>query len=81
MSCTMQAMARKRTKLSDQLRQAIETADKSRYRIALEAGIHHATLSRFIHGKGGLSIDGLDRLAEVLGVELVAKRARGEKGR
>jgi hypothetical protein len=75
-------MKRKRTKLTDQLRRAIETAEKSRYRIALEAKIDHATLSRFMHGKGGLSMEGLDRLGEVLGLELKAKGpARKRKGR
>ena len=76
-------MARKRAKLTDQLRQAIETADRSRYRIALETGIHHATLSRFMNGEGGLSMDGLDRLGEALGLELVARRPpkrRAKKG-
>jgi len=79
MSDKMRPMKPKRTKLTDQLRQAIEAADKSRYRIALEAEIDHATLSRFMNGKGGLSMDGLDRLADVLGLELVAKR-RTKKG-
>jgi len=72
-------MTRKHTRLTDQLRQAIDTADKSRYRIALEAKIDHATLSRFMNGKGGLSMVGLNRLAEVLGLELFPKR-RTKKG-
>lgn len=78
----MRSMTRKYTRLTDQLRQAIDTADISRYRIALEAEIDHATLSRFMNGKGGLSMDGLDRLAEVLGLELVARqRPTKRKGR
>jgi transcriptional regulator with XRE-family HTH domain len=72
-------MARKRIKLSDQLRAAIDAADKSRYRIALEAGIHHATLSRFMNGKGRLSMDGIDRLAECLGLHIVAEGQQGSK--
>ena len=76
-------MRRKRAKLTDQLRQAIETAERSRYVIARETGIDQATLSRFMHGKGGLSMDGLDRLAECLGLELVAKppARKRKKGR
>ena len=76
-------MTRKPTKLTDQLRRAIDTADKSRYRIALEADIDHATFSRFMNGKGGLSMDGLNRLAEALGLELKAKRParKRKKGR
>ncbi|MDD4787764.1 MAG: helix-turn-helix transcriptional regulator [Pirellulales bacterium] len=69
----------KETKLTDQLRRAIETADKSRYVLWKETGIDQAVLSRFMHGKGGLSMDGLDRLAHALGLELVAKK-RPTKG-
>ncbi len=68
-------MARKQPKkLSDQLRAAIDASEMTRYRIALEAEIDHATLSRFMNGKGGLSVDSMDRLAETLGLELVARR-------
>jgi transcriptional regulator with XRE-family HTH domain len=63
-------MKRKRTKLTDQLRQAIDHSDKSRYQIAKETEMDEATLSRFMHGKGGLSMDGLDRIAECLGLNL-----------
>ena len=63
-------MARKRTKLSDQLRQAIETCGKSRYWLSKETGIDEATLSRFMHGKGGLSMPVLDRLGECLGLRI-----------
>jgi len=72
-------MARKRPKLTDQLRTAIETADKSRYRLSKETGIDEATLSRFMHGKGGLSMDGLDLLADALGLELTARRPAKRK--
>jgi transcriptional regulator with XRE-family HTH domain len=61
-------------KLSEQLRAAIDASEMTRYRIALEAEIDHATLSRFMNGKGGLSVDSMDRLGECLGLELVAKR-------
>lgn len=71
-------MGKKHTKLSDQLRAAIEAADMSRYRIALEAKIDHATLSRFMHGKGSLSFDGLDRLGKVLGLRFTAERTKGD---
>ena len=76
-------MTPKRIKMTDQLRRAIETADKSRYKLAQETGIDQATLSRFMHGKGGLSLDGWDLLAEALGLELVARRPakrRAKKG-
>ena len=73
-------MARERTKLSDQLRRAIDASDKSRYRISKETGIAQETLSRFMSGKGGLSIDGIDKLAECLGLRLDNRGSRS-KGR
>jgi len=80
---TLRFMKRESGKLSDQLRRAVDAAEVSRYRIALEAEIDHATLSRFMNGKRGLSMANMDRLAEVLGLELVAKRPtrRRQKGR
>ncbi len=73
LSDTMLGMENKRIKLTDQLRKAIETNDKSRYQIGQETGIDPATLCRFIHGKGGLSIDGLDRIADCLGLNLTTE--------
>lgn len=72
-------MATKRTKLSDQLRKAIETSGRSQYAICREAELAQATLCRFMQGKGGLSVDGIDRLAEALGLELVQRPPK--KGR
>lgn len=69
------SMRRKRAKLSDQLRRIIDGCDKSRYQISQETGIDQATLSRFMHGQGGLSMDGLDRIAECLGLNFTT----GEK--
>ena len=66
-------MKTQRTKVSDQLRVAIEVADKSRYQLSKETGISEAVLSRFMHRKGGLSMEGIDAIAESLGLELVAK--------
>jgi transcriptional regulator with XRE-family HTH domain len=64
------------------LRAAIEGGPKSRYLIAKETGIDEATLSRFIHSKGGLSMDGLDSIADCLGVNLTTVSApRAKKGR
>jgi transcriptional regulator with XRE-family HTH domain len=65
-------MAKKPAKLTDQLRAAITASGKSLGQIARESGIDVATICRFMHGKGGLSMDGLDRIAEAIGVELTA---------
>ena len=63
-------MTRKRTTFSDKLRQAINGCGKSRYQISMETGIDQATLSRFINGKGGLSMPVLDLLADYLGLNI-----------
>ena len=56
---------------SDQIRSAVDTSGLSRYRIAKEINIAQATLSRFMTGKGGLSMASLDRLADLLGLAVV----------
>ena len=75
-------MTRKRPKLSDQLRRAIDTCGKSRYEISQDTGIDQATLSRFINEKGGLSIPVLDLLGDYLGLNItVGNKPRKRKGR
>jgi transcriptional regulator with XRE-family HTH domain len=75
-------MTRKRNKVSETLRAAVDAADRTRYRICKDAGIDQATMSRFMNG-AGLSLEVVDRLAEALGLELVARRPakRRTKGR
>ena len=68
---------RKHPPMSEQIRQAIDASDKTRYRVALEAGIDHATMSRFMAGKVGMSLETLDRLIDVLDLELVPRRQKG----
>jgi transcriptional regulator with XRE-family HTH domain len=75
-------MKSKRTKLSDQVRRAIDASGKSRYRICKEAAIGQPTLSRFMHGIAGLSIESLDRLADCLGLNITMdNRPHKQKGR
>lgn len=52
----------------------------SRYRIAKELGIAESTVSRFMTGKGGLSMDNLDALADLLDLDLKARK-QSPKGR
>jgi hypothetical protein len=63
-------------KLSDQLRRLILTGEKSRYRISKETGIDAGTLCRFVKGQAGLSIPVLDKVAECLGLRIVADKPR-----
>ena len=66
-------MGARRIKLSDQIRQAVDASDLSRYRIAKEIGLDHAVFSRFMADKSGLSVKNLDALAGVLGLDVVAR--------
>lgn len=69
-------MKRRQVKLSDQFRQAVDASGKSRYRIAKETKISQATLSRFMSGERGLSLEYLDKLAELLELKLVMPRRK-----
>ena len=73
-------MATRRVKLSDQVRRAVDASGLSRYRIAKEIGMAESTMSRFMSGKGGLSLANLDALADLLGLDIVAPR-RSTKGK
>lgn len=63
-------------KLSDQIRKAIAESGKTRYRIARETGIDESALAKFFNGRRGLSVGALDRLGEVLGLEIRLVRRR-----
>ena len=72
-------MARPRVKLSDQIRLAVDASGMSRYRIAKELGTSESTMSRFMASKGGLSMDNLDALADLLDLDIKARK-RSPKG-
>ena len=75
-------MAAKRTKLSEQVRQALNGCGLTRYRVWKETGISQVALSRFVNGERGLPMKTLDRLADFLdlnittGADYPAKAAR-----
>lgn len=48
----------------------------TRYRLSKLTGIDQATLSRFFHGTGGLAMDKLDRIGEVLELDVVCRKPR-----
>jgi len=68
-------------KLSDEIRDAVNASGTSRYSIAKNLGIAESTMSRFMNGKGGLSMEFIDLLADLLGLHIVVKTAKkqGEK--
>ena len=56
------------------------SAEKSMGQIARESGIDIATISRFVHGKGGLSKEGLDAIGKCLGLRIVIDKPKVMKG-
>jgi len=72
----MRRMTKRRDKLTDQIRRAIDESGVSRYRLWKETGIDQATLSRFMAGKAGMTLKSLDVLAGALGLRVVADRSK-----
>jgi hypothetical protein len=62
------------TTISDQLREAIRTCGKSRYRIAAETGIPQSTLSRFVNGHTDLNLRTVDEICRCIGARLTIDR-------
>ena len=72
-----------RASLSDELRQAIERSGVSRYSIWQQTGIDQGSLSKFMDGERGLSIESIDTIAELLGLHICTAdaKSRRPKGR
>ena len=60
-------------RFSDQIRDAVDASGMSRYRICKEIGLSQPTMSRFMAGRSGLSMESLDRLADLLGLAVVTQ--------
>jgi predicted transcriptional regulator len=65
------------TPFSEQLRQAVCDSKLSRYRIAALTGIAESALCKFVQGERGLRLDSIDRLMDVLRLEIKHKRKGG----
>jgi plasmid maintenance system antidote protein VapI len=63
-------------KLSDQLRAAVDNSGLSRYRICRDIEVPQSSMSRFMAGKSGLSLEVLDRLGELLGLTITMRTKR-----
>ncbi len=61
-------------KLSEQIRKAVADSGITRYRISKDTGVDDGALSRFHHGKAGLSMDALDRIGAYLGLDIVVRK-------
>jgi transcriptional regulator with XRE-family HTH domain len=66
-------MGTRRIKLTDQIRRAVDASDATRYAIAKTIGLDHSLFARFMAGKSGLSVQNLDALADVLGLNVTAR--------
>lgn len=69
-------MSTRQTRLTDQVRRAILTSGLTRYRISKVCGVEEAALSRFMAGKTSLTLTSLDRMADMLGLNVVARGPR-----
>jgi ribosome-binding protein aMBF1 (putative translation factor) len=63
----------KRPTLTEQVRRAIADSGITRYRIAQETGIAESTLCKFMAGERGFTLASLDKLADFLGLDIVAR--------
>lgn len=59
---------------SEQLVQAIESSDLTRYRIAKESGVAQSTLSQFVNCNRALPLANINKVCELLDLELVPRK-------
>ena len=62
--------------IHDSIRKAIAEGEKTRYQLWQETGISQAQLCEFVHGRRGMTIENLELLANVLGLEIVIRRRK-----
>ena len=70
-------MSKKRPKVelvSQAVRRAVVGSGLSLYRLSVDSGVSYAALHRFMAGERSLSLDGIDKLAAHLGLELRKRR-------
>ena len=66
-------MAGSKSNFVRQVVEAIESGPYTRYQIAKMTGIPQSTLSRMVTGNGWLGRDKMNKLAELLGLEVTKK--------
>ena len=62
---------KKRLTFTETLKRAVSTSELSLGQMAEHTGIDKSVLSRFARGQTGLAMPSIDRLCELLGLELV----------
>lgn len=65
----------------EHIRHAILAHDKSRYALSKETGISQAHLSLVVSGQRTLSVETIDKLTEAMGLEVVIRPKRQQKGK
>lgn len=65
----------------DEIRQAIATGNKSRYRLWQETGISQGHLCEFMAGTKGLSVEALEKLANCLELDIITRPKTARKTR
>lgn len=69
------------SKLVDEIRRAVETSGKTRYRIAKESGVSAGQLSRLVNGERGMTVDTIERLADYLGLQITIEPKAPKTGK
>lgn len=64
----------------EEIRQTIMASDKSRYRLWQETGISQGQLCEFMAGTKGLSVETLEKLADCLDLEIIARPKNRRRG-
>jgi transcriptional regulator with XRE-family HTH domain len=64
---------KKKPLLSEQLKERVNASELSRYRISKESGVAQSTISGFMNGHRSLSLANIDKIGEVLDLELVQR--------
>lgn len=68
--------SKRRIKLSDQIRKAINNSGMTRYAISKATGVGQDVLSRFMSRERGMELATLDRLADFLDLNIVVGEPR-----
>jgi transcriptional regulator with XRE-family HTH domain len=67
-----------RETLTEQLKRAIRDCGETRYSLAQRTGIAQSTLSRFVTGNRGLSMEALERLFDALDLEVKPRKRKAK---
>jgi len=69
------------SRLLDQIIEAVEASERTRYRIAKDSGISEAVLSRLVNRERTITLETLEALCDTLGVEITLspKKKRAAK--